>query len=970
MLELSMDLEADLGIDSIKRVEILAAFQDRVPDLPEIDPAPLGTLKTLGAIVDHMRELSGSGPAAATAAEPAAEPAPAALDLEALMLEVVAEKTGYPPEMLELSMDLEADLGIDSIKRVEILAAFQDRVPDLPEIDPGPLGTLKTLGAIVDHMRALSGAPEAPTQKSEAPQSEPAEPEVPEAEAAPSLARSSRYALEAVPAPALGLALPGLLGETEPVLVQGGPRALAEALVEALGERGVAAERAERVPEGARAAIYLGALSEASDEEAEMAVNLEAFQAARALAPRLGGEGGGLFVTVQDTGGRFGVPENGGEAAAAGSAWSAGLPALIKTAAQEWPHAALRAIDLERSGRSPEALASALRDELLEGGGDELEIGLGADGVRRTLRSFEAPVERGESAAIEPGDVVVVSGGARGVTAASIIAWAGECLGRFVLLGRTELSDEPAACAGVEDDAGLKRALLEDAKARGGGLPSPAELGSRVRAILGNREIRQTLAAIERAGGEARYLPVDVTDAAALSAALEEVRAEWGPIAGLVHGAGVLADRFIHDLTDAQFLKVFNTKVGGLRALLNATSGDSLKVLCFFSSVAARCGNRGQAAYAMANEVLNKVASQERGRRPRALVKSLGWGPWDGGMVSPELKKHFAALGVPMISLEEGGAMLSAELHGAQPAQVELVLGGEPKAEALLGAEGEPGTLRRHLVVNRASHGHLAGHAIAGTPVVPVVQAVEWLTRMAQAHGFGAGGSVEIAGLKVLRGIRLEDFAGEGALLTLTGREAPGGELTVEILGADGLPHYRAVARKASSGEPAAAPDLENGAALEGWDERAIYDGEVLFHGEEFQVLEEIEGLSETGAKARLHGLAGRPGWADGPWQIDVALLDGGLQLAVLWAQRVLGSATLPTSIASVRTFADAPAPGALRCVVEAVETRASRAVSNVVFTGAGGRRVAELVGVETHLRPDLVASRPSAEPADDRVIH
>ena len=74
-----------------------------------------------------------------------------------------------------------------------------------------------------------------------------------------------------------------------------------------------------------------------------------------------------------------------------------------------------------------------------------------------------------------------------------------------------------------------------------------------------------------------------------------------------------------------------------LQALLAATSDDPLKVLCNFSSVAARCGNQGQVAYAMANEALNKLAQAERIRRPDAVVKSLGWGPWKGGMVGPEL---------------------------------------------------------------------------------------------------------------------------------------------------------------------------------------------------------------------------------------------------------------------------------------------------------------------------------------------
>ena len=75
------------------------------------------------------------------------------------MLEVVSEKTGYPVEMLELDMEMEADLGIDSIKRVEILGTMMDLYPDLPELNPEEMAELKTLAEIVDHIKGhLAGA--------------------------------------------------------------------------------------------------------------------------------------------------------------------------------------------------------------------------------------------------------------------------------------------------------------------------------------------------------------------------------------------------------------------------------------------------------------------------------------------------------------------------------------------------------------------------------------------------------------------------------------------------------------------------------------------------------------------------------------------------------------------------------------------------------------------------------------------
>ncbi|PWV99356.1 polyketide-type polyunsaturated fatty acid synthase PfaA [Paenibacillus cellulosilyticus] len=90
-------------------------------------------------------------------AVPAAAPQTQSSDVRSVMLEVVAEKTGYPVEMLDFDIELEAGLGIDSIKRVEILSAVQDQLPNLPDIQPGELAALNTLGEIVDYMNRALG---------------------------------------------------------------------------------------------------------------------------------------------------------------------------------------------------------------------------------------------------------------------------------------------------------------------------------------------------------------------------------------------------------------------------------------------------------------------------------------------------------------------------------------------------------------------------------------------------------------------------------------------------------------------------------------------------------------------------------------------------------------------------------------------------------------------------------------------
>ncbi len=183
MLEMDMDMEADLGIDSIKRVEILGGLQEMYPDLPKPNLEELAEKRTIGQIVEYLQSHASQKVSVEIAIQevqtatevPAivipepvvteiettetidASPASEIADLGATLLAITSDKTGYPVEMLELDMDMEADLGIDSIKRVEILGAMQEMYPDLPKPNVEELGDLRTIGQIVDYLQKLVG---------------------------------------------------------------------------------------------------------------------------------------------------------------------------------------------------------------------------------------------------------------------------------------------------------------------------------------------------------------------------------------------------------------------------------------------------------------------------------------------------------------------------------------------------------------------------------------------------------------------------------------------------------------------------------------------------------------------------------------------------------------------------------------------------------------------------------------------
>ncbi len=909
MLGMHMELESDLGVDSIKRVEILSAMRERAPELPEVDAGEMAQLQTLGQIVEYMGASLGAPAASAPAPGPA-------IDLEQLMLEVVAEKTGYPADMLGMHMELESDLGVDSIKRVEILSAMRERAPELPEVDAGEMAQLQTLGQIVEYMRESSGD----------------EPAAAAVEAAPAVETPAlgRYILTAYEAPASGLSLPGLQGKI--AIIDGGD--IGTALAADLSARGFDASVTD--PADADVVLFLGGLADGEGDET-LAVNRDGFLAAKAVAKRFA-EGGGLFVTVQDTGGDFGL--SGSE-----RAWLGGLTGLVKTAAQEWPKSFLKAIDLERGERDAKVLAAAIADELLSGG-SELEVGLRVDGTRLALRSEAAEVSGGSNK-IDSSSVIVATGGARGVTATTLIALAQATQASFALLGRTALVDEPPAANGVDGDGALKGALLTAAR-DAGEKPSPAEIGKIVRNILANREIRATLAALEAAGSKASYLSVDVNDAEIVAAALDTIRRSLGPITGLVHGAGVLADKLILEKTPEQFDFVFDTKVRGLQTLLEATKEDKLTAIVMFSSVAARCGNQGQCDYAMANEILNKVAALEAGRRNGCVVKSMGWGPWAGGMVTPALKAHFESLGVPLIPLDAGGEMLVDELAD-DSGNVELVLGGEPRMGPLALAHGDRVSVLS-LRTDKASHPYLADHTIAGVPVVPVVMALEWFARAASSFRPDLA-LASFEDIKVLRGIKLQGFDNGGDWLDVHVKEISNGQgtmLDLELRGRDGARYYSATAEMTPTQQTssAQAPQLD----LEPWSSE-IYDGHVLFHGADFQVIKSLDGVSEQGIAATLSSTH-QVGWHGSHWRTDPAALDGGLQLALLWSKHVLGGASLPMSVGAYNTFSQGAPSGSVKAILRGEVKGKDRAVADIVFFDEAGTILAEMRDVVTVLRP------------------
>ncbi len=708
MLNLNMNLEADLGLDSIKRVEILAALGERLP-LDQADAGDaLAGLLTLG----DLAALAGGAPGrTAPAMAPAAGPDPGAV-----LLEAVARETGYPQDMLSFSAALEADLGLDSIKRVEILAALGERLGEevLTAVPTDVLSGAVTLGDLRDLL--TSGRPPAaarpvpaPVPAAAAPASPPAEPSAAEArKRGPGRPpKNSPPAFKAAPdEPEMALTTAGTtpfrvdlaplaqpFGPPRPwrrngqTIIVADPGPLADEMEKILAGRGLAVERLDwRAADefAPRPGLEAAILAWPGPDRGDPDLPRRAFRLARAVGAAISGaampdsERAPLLMGLTRLGGSLGLAE--GEVPRPESAALAGL---LKTAAREWPQARVRVVDLPEAAFAAEAAAFApALAALAEAAEAPAELALPAPDQFLAPRLSPYKLKNIRVRHIREGQTILVTGGARGVTAAALKEIARPVSPNLVILGRTPLpSSEPRWLENLKDEAAIRQALFNRAKVK----PGPLELARESRRILAGREVRNNLQALEKAGARVTYRAGDFRDPETLKAVLAEIRKSHGPIHGFIHGAGVLADGLITDKKDENFDLVFDTKARLAELILGELASEPLNLVAFFSSSTARFGRRGQADYAAANEVLNKLARAQAGTRQGPKCLSVNWGPWDGGMVDAGLKRLFEDEGVGLIPLDEG-ARLFATLAGTpknDPVEV-VVLGPDTDLSALM----------------------------------------------------------------------------------------------------------------------------------------------------------------------------------------------------------------------------------------------------------------------------------------------
>ncbi|PSU45386.1 beta-ketoacyl synthase [Photobacterium frigidiphilum] len=955
MLDLAMDMEADLGIDSIKRVEILGTVQDQLPGLPELNPEDLAECRTLGEIVDYMNSklpaVSTQNVAVQTAAvqNEAVATAPASNGLDAAhvqntMMNVVADKTGYPAEMLDLAMDMEADLGIDSIKRVEILGTVQDQLPGLPELNPEDLAECRTLGEIVAYMQSkLSNtsavaAPSTPVVEVIAetsnvelpPHSEVALKKLPAVDKLVDCFSKEACIVITDDGHNAGVLAEKLSANGLQVAVVRSPLSAASPLNSEIASYTLASiddasiktviSDIESKQKAIGGFIHLQPLATDAKTDKATAVTLHAtakesismaFLFAKLLKTQLNAATNrSAFFTVSRIDGGFGYLN--AEQLINAELNQAALSGLTKTLSHEWSTVFCRALDVAPT-LDARHLAEAVTAELFDIDTHTVEVGLAdannGESGRATLIATDAgnALTKNTSAKLDKNDKVLVTGGAKGVTFECALTLAKQCKSHFILAGRSQhitVNELPEWAQGKQTNE-LKPAAIRHIQTSGD-KPTPKKVDALLKPVLSSLEINTALSAFANVGASAEYISLDVSNRDSVAKTLSQ----FNDITGLIHGAGVLADKHIQDKTLDELNLVYGTKVGGLEAVLNALNSDKLKLVAMFSSAAGFYGNTGQSDYAMSNEILNKAALQLSARNPEAKVMSFNWGPWDGGMVNAALKKMFTDRGVYVIPLQAGAELFSSQLLSETGIQLLVgtsMQGSDNKEAAVKKLDAESmlvakSPLNSSITVTRdldpKAMPFINDHCIAGNPVLPTVCAIQWMREAAEQL---LGANVTVRDYKLLKGVIFDTNEIQTLTLTLTPDEKATDQIKA-LISCQGRPQYKAmlvvepvsVAQAktftADSNEPVTTA-------------KALYSNGTLFHGPRLQGITTVERFDDAGllAQCQLPTVADTDCGAFVPTQhlggCQPFAEDCLLQAMLVWARLKYGAASLPSTI-------------------------------------------------------------------------
>ncbi|MGI5532285.1 SDR family NAD(P)-dependent oxidoreductase [Streptomyces syringium] len=844
-------------------------------------------------------------------------------EMQQVFHQVVAEKTGYDVDMIEPDLFIQEDLGIDSLKQVEIAAEVWRRYPVITRDELFRFTEARTVGELTEMLRDILGGSRPELRRADVMPLDRAHVTLRELPAVD--VRTDAYA--DMPCALLlddGGELSAALAETLRtrgwrtcrLTLPGADRAGSDVwTLEDWTEPALAGRLADILAATARIDLCALPVDRHPDTTADQLVTRlqHAVLVAKHTFPVLeetAHDGTrAAFVTATRLDGALGYTGSGADPVAA---FAGGLGGLVKTLALESAPLFCRALDFAPE-LSPDTVGDAFAAEIADCATDVREVGV--DGTRRrtpVLSATPRPLLPHPSETPGPGpeDVLLVTGGASGITAWCVEALAAEHRCSYLLLGRTPLTTEPEWAAGLEEPAALRSAVVERLRGAGDDADDPghrARTDRQVQEILAGRRIRSVLDALRARGAEADYLAADVRDADALSRVLAPHASR---VTGVIHAAGSLGDSPLADKTLDSVARVIGTKLSGLHHVLDALDASMLRHLVVFSSVSGIWGNVRQSDYALANEAVNRYACAFKAAHPTCRVTAIAWGPWEGGMAAP-VQEFFRRQGVPVLARDVGCAYFLGQMRPGGDADEVVVIG--PVAPLFRRSDSLPG---QGLTALRSLRGLereplLRDHRWADAPLLPMTAAVGWGLHAVESARAGARPVVACTGFRIRRGLYFDGSQPEQAVVRVVPdpeEAATDARVTVHTLADDQEAHVRYEGGFRCADRAPDAPRLELPPYLISDEPHPAYAEGFLFHGPTLRglrnVLAEDDDRLVLAARLPDHPLAhgAYAGALYSPGPADLLL-----QTAALLGRRHHEDSCAPVSVERVELFTPLP---------------------------------------------------------------
>ncbi|WP_340676616.1 SDR family NAD(P)-dependent oxidoreductase [Paraglaciecola sp.] len=622
--------------------------------------------------------------------------------------------------------------------------------------------------------------------------------------------------------------------------------------------------------------------------------------------------------------------------------FASGISGLVKSLNFEWPHVKCRLVDLKPKLAAKKA-ANILMQELADVDSSLIEVARGDGSKRFTLALDHSPCDHNATKLTDQ-DVFLVTGGARGITAECVIELSAHSEASFIILGRTDIDATlPEWATDLYSTNDLRKAAINHLNSKGE-QPTPVKVNRMVNEVTRIAEGKATLKRIEEEGGHATYLNVDITEQDKTADAIHNVQELFGKITGVIHGAGNLADKKIEKKTLEDFDFVVGTKVQGLINVLEAIDPNQLKHLCMFSSVSGFFGNAGQTDYAIANEILNKFVHTYGGYKPELHVKSICWGPWDSGMVNDTLKKAYRDRNIAIIPTKVGIKHFVQEFASSAP---QVIIGSEKYHTAKL-PKNDAETVHYLRKLSVSEEPVLLDHMIGNDAVLPATFAMQWLMQSA-SYLVPNAVVTGLSNFTVLKGLTFGEQAKQNHYFVETtvasvDSKAKCCEVSVKIASEQGVNkryHYEGNVKLSVSNFPnelesASPAKLSDNFSLNDICGRSVYptvDAKGwLFHGRALHGIDSVQIISDDKITATVE-MQAPTNWlsslfSTGPFNPCIA--DALLQVPYLWNVTQTDKLGLPTAIADIELFAPLNFGSYYDVVANITVNTASKLVSDI----------------------------------------